>query len=66
MTNNKICVGRSSDCQIVVDSKYDSVSNNHAVIEYLDGKYNNYLINKSQAFLFFILISNRSGIYVHD
>lgn len=37
MTNNKICVGRSSDCQIVVDSKYDSVSNNHAVIEYLDG-----------------------------
>ena len=27
---------------------------------------NNYLINKSQAFLFFILISNRSGIYVHD
>lgn len=50
MTNNKICVGRSSDCQIVVDSKYDSVSNNHAVIEYLDGKYNNYLINKSQTF----------------
>lgn len=37
MSNNTITIGRSSDCQIVVDSKYDSVSNNHALLEYAEG-----------------------------
>lgn len=37
MSNNIITIGRSSDCQIVVGHEYDSVSNNHALIEYVDG-----------------------------
>lgn len=67
MSTTKIKIGRSPDCNVVIDERWDTVSNDHADIElrngalvYIDHSSNGTIINKQK-------IHNREvGIYPGD